>query len=137
MSERSALEITVNWIAGLGRCGAKRVYDMGCGLGRHTILLARQGFSVVASDVSSRALEATAQKLKAAKLDGQVVRADMKSIPFSDEYFDAILAIGVMEHDTRAGIEKTISEIFRSLRPGGHDAHGLSAAQESAPQIDG
>jgi len=119
VSNRPALEITVNWISALHECGVKRVYDMGCGLGRHTILLAKQGFSVVASDVSSRALESTEQKLKAAKLQGRVVRADMSSIPFPDEHFDAILAIAVMEHNTRAEIEKTISKIFRSLRPGG------------------
>ena len=36
----------------LRQSGAKRVYDMGCGLGRHTIMLAENGFSVVASDIS-------------------------------------------------------------------------------------
>ena len=119
VSNRPALEITRNWISALRRCGANRIHDMGCGLGRHTVLLAKQGFSVVASDISPRALESTEQKLRAAKLGAQVVQADMRSIPFPDGYFDAVLAIAVIEHNTRMGIEQTIWEIFRTLRPGG------------------
>ena len=118
-SNRPPLQITLNWISALRERRARRIYDMGCGLGRHTILLAKQGFSVVASETSPLARTSTKQKLKAARLRAKVISADMTSIPFPDEYFDGILSIGVMEHNTKAGIEKAISEIFRTLRPGG------------------
>jgi len=118
-SERPPLPLTLDWIAGLRKKGAKRVYDMGCGLGRHTVLLAREGFEAVASDISPRAREETRRKLEETGLEADVIDADMTSIPFPDEHFDAVLSIGVMEHNTLAGIEKTVAEIRRVLGPGG------------------
>ena len=81
------------------------------------MLLAKQGFSVIASETSPLARVATEQKLKEARLRAKVVSADMTSIPFPDEDFDAILSIGVMEHNIKVNIEKAISEIFRTLQP--------------------
>lgn len=118
-SERPPLQLTLDWIARLREQGAKRVYDMGCGLGRHTVLLAREGFEVAASDVSPRAREETRRKLEVEGLRADVIDADMTLIPFPDGYFDAVLSVGVMEHNTRAGIEKAISEVRRTLRSGG------------------
>ena len=40
-------------------------------------------------------------------------------IPFLDEHFDAVLAISVLEHNVREGVETAIAEIFRTLRPKG------------------
>ena len=98
---------------------AVRMYDMGCGLGRHTVLMAKQGFSVVASDISSRARGATRQKLHRANLQAEVIDADMTRIPYPDDHFDGVLSIGVMEHNTKVNIEKAVSEIQRTLSPGG------------------
>ena len=130
-ADRPPLQITLDWFDSLRECGAKRVYDMGCGVGRHTVLLTERGFSVVASDISAPAREATRRKLESNRpispdisngprhLAAEIIDADMTSIPYPDAYFDGVLSIGVMEHNTRAGIENAIAEIFRTLRPGG------------------
>ena len=118
-SERPPLQITLDWISGIEKAGAKRVYDLGCGLGRHTAILAKKGFDVTASDISPRARAATEKKLEKAGLAATVIDADMMTIPSPDRHFDAVLAIGVLEHNTRAGIEKAIREIRRALSPDG------------------
>jgi len=117
--DRPPLQITLDWIESLAKSKAKRVYDMGCGVGRHTLLLAQRGFEVAASDNSAQALLATKQKLQHAGLVAQIVDADMTLIPFPSEHFDAVLAISVLEHNVRSGVEKAIAEIFRTLRPEG------------------
>lgn len=118
-ADRRPLQITLDWIDSLVESKAKRVYDMGCGVGRHTLLLAQRGFEVVASDNSSQARQTTRQKLERAGIAAQVVDVDMTVIPFPDEHFDAVLAISVLEHNIRSGVATAIAQIFRTLRPGG------------------
>jgi len=118
-AERPLLPITEHWISGLRERGARRVFDMGCGLGRHTVALAKMGFEVVASDISLRALRTTRDKLAASGLIAEVIESDMTEIPYPDAYFDAVLSLGVLEHGARARIEEALSEVHRTLRPRG------------------
>lgn len=118
-AERPPLPITLNWIANLRQRGARRVFDMGCGLGRHTVILARSGFEVVAADTSPHALESTREKLGAEGLAAEVIDCDMTGIPYPDAHFDAVLSLGVLEHGRRAEIEEALSEVHRTLEPGG------------------
>jgi len=118
-AERPPLSVTANWIANLFQQGARRVFDMGCGLGRHAVILGRMGFSVVASDISPRALKTTRSKLAASGLTAEVIECRMTEIPYANAHFDAVLSLGVLEHGTRAEIEAALSEVHRVLRPGG------------------
>ena len=83
-AERPPLPITVDWLSALRKRGAKCVYDMGCGLGRHTVALARLGFNVVASDISPRARQVTCERLATAGLRAEVIEADMTGIPYPE-----------------------------------------------------
>lgn len=135
-ADRAPLRITLDWIDSLAEPGCTRVYDMGCGVGRHALLLAQRGFEVVASDSSPRALVATRQKLRREGFDAQVVEADMTRIPFPDEHFDAALAISVLEHNVRAGVETAIAEIFRTLRPEGRALAAFCPRNRWIPRSD-
>jgi histidinol-phosphate/aromatic aminotransferase/cobyric acid decarboxylase-like protein len=60
--ERTSTELA--YLCGVlsGPSRLRQVIDLGCGLGRHAIGLARQGFDVVGLDVSGWALETAAQR---------------------------------------------------------------------------
>jgi SAM-dependent methyltransferase len=98
---------------------ARRVYDLGCGLGRHTVLLAQQGFDVSATDLSPRALVHTGRWLKRAGLAAVLHPADITVVPFPSGYFDGVVAFNVVYHGTRNNVAGCLHEVHRAMRTGG------------------
>ncbi len=99
--------------------GVELIHDLGCGAGRHMAFLQAGGFEVIGSDVAPRGLEACARQLREADLRAALVRADMSAQPFADASLDAAIAINVLNHGTRADVQRAIDEVHRTLRPGG------------------
>lgn len=100
--------------------GCRRVLDLGCGTGKHTIFLARQGFTVYATDLSSTGIDITREKAKSLNIDNiHFKQHDMRSIPFTDGFFDAVICTWTIFHGTLDDIRKTIGEILRVLRADG------------------
>jgi SAM-dependent methyltransferase len=103
----------------LRAANCRRVYDLGCGAGRHSAYLALQGFEVTASDVSASALATTRATLDAAGVDASLQRLDMADWPFDDASFDAVVAFNVVYHATCGEIEHVLTQVRRVLAPGG------------------
>ena len=100
--------------------GRRRVYDLGCGAGRHLAYLAAQGFR----DGGERmwrpmASAVAARELRQAGLPCRLVQADMTACPFGDGVFDAALSTNVLNHGTRAAVQQAAAEVHRVLRPVG------------------
>lgn len=100
--------------------GMRRVLDLGCGTGRHTVLLAREGFDVYATDISKEGVKLTKRWLGGDGLKAVVRRCSCyKKFPFKDGFFDAVISTQVIHHGRHKQIKYCISEIERVLRPGG------------------
>ncbi len=99
--------------------GVGLIHDLGCGAGRHMAFLQLEGFEVIGSDVAPRGLAACGAQLAAAELPAPLVRADIVASPFADEVFDATIATNVLNHGSRAELQRAIDEVQRTLRPGG------------------
>jgi ubiquinone/menaquinone biosynthesis C-methylase UbiE len=80
----------------LEAAGRRRVLDIGCGLGRHTIYLAARGFEVVGVDNASAALAGCRQRLSEAGLEAVLVEAEMTESAFPDGSFDGVVAAYVI-----------------------------------------
>jgi SAM-dependent methyltransferase len=98
---------------------ARRALDIGCGGGRHTVLLAESGFAVDAVDISEEGLAHTRATLHAAGLDATLGVASMTSLPFGADTFDAAVSFGVFYYGTADEGRAAVSELHRVLRPGG------------------
>lgn len=104
-------------VALLKRRGARRVLDLGCGVGRHTRLLAHAGFETHAADASLSGL-AYARAQESSEGAGWV-RADFTGLPYGIGAFDFVLTWNVIYHGDRAIAAQALAEITRVLRPGG------------------
>lgn len=104
----------------LRKCGAHQFLDLGCGMGRNTIYLAKQGFDVIGIDVSKSALRKTKSW---SKIDGitnvTVLCASMTHLPFVSRAFNAIVSVSVIHHAVKEDIEKVMEEIHEVLKDNG------------------
>ncbi|MFX0078539.1 MAG: class I SAM-dependent methyltransferase [Candidatus Hermodarchaeota archaeon] len=99
--------------------GVKRVLDLGCGSGRHTVFLAKVGFDVFGLDLAPTGLSETIQQLAEAGLTAHVTLSDIQRLPYDDGFFDAIVSVQVIHHNRIKDIEETVSEMHRVLKAGG------------------
>lgn len=97
----------------------KSFLDLGCGLGRHSILFGKNGFDVSCFDLSENALERTRKWAEEEGMRFEYTRGDMLELPYRNESFDCILSMNVISHTDTKGLEQVISEINRVLKPGG------------------
>ena len=91
---------------------AKRILDIGCGLGMYVSQFRRFSDDVYGVDVDPDKVAQASQYLPNLRI------APAEELPFDDECFDVILLNEVIEHvddDRRA-----IREAYRVLAPGGH-----------------
>lgn len=96
-----------------------KILDLGCGGGRHTVLLAREGFQAYATDISEEGIKHTNAWLREMGLKAVVKKAGMEKQPFPEGFFDGVLAFGVIYYNDFSGLKKTVAEINRILKPGG------------------
>ncbi len=110
--------------------GSGYVLDAGAGSGRSTlmVLLERPDSRVLALDLYEGyygIIDNTPERLLAnAKRAGvedrlEVEVGDIRDLPLDDNSLDAVVSVAVIDHLRPAGIEKSIAEIERVLRPNG------------------
>jgi SAM-dependent methyltransferase len=91
--------------------GYKRFLDLGCGLGRHSILFAENGFDTYSFDLSQYGIEHLNEKSKELELNIKTAVGDINSLPYDSNMFDCLLAYHVISHTDTQGIRVIISEI--------------------------
>ena len=98
----------------------KTVLDIATGTGDLAILMTNTSAEeIIGLDISAGMLEVGKKKIADKKLDSKIkmVLGDSESIPYPDNYFDAItVAFGVRNFET---LEKGLAEILRVLKPDG------------------
>ncbi len=87
-------------------------FDVAAGTGRHSLLLARAGFKVIAIDYSETALRTLQSIARVEQLSVWPLVADLSVLPLPRGRFDAILNVNFLD---RALVPRLID----ALRPGG------------------
>lgn len=99
-----------------------RVADVGGGVGRYAIELARRGYDVTLLDIADECLAFARQKAAEAGVElAGIVKADARDLSmFANQSLDAVLLMGplyhLLEHGQRLA---AVREAWRVLRPGG------------------
>jgi len=93
----------------------KLVLEAGCGAGRFTEVLLKQGATLVSSDLSS-AVEVNIENFPLSE-NHLVIQADINDMPYADETFDVVICLGVIQHTPDT--EKTIEDLYKLVKRGG------------------
>ena len=98
----------------------QRICDLCCGVGRHSLEMARRGFQVTAVDRTERYIEEARRVGKAEGLAIEFVREDMRDFCRPDT-FDAMLNLFTSfgYFDAQRDDRRTLENAYRSLRKGG------------------
>jgi SAM-dependent methyltransferase len=108
-------EVVLRLLGSVDRLG-RRVLDVGCGSGEMISALTSLGYEITGIDLSLGML-AEARRRYGSVHHAPLARADAVHLPFVDDHFDAVLAMGVVEYT--ADPVKAVAELVRVLRPGG------------------
>ncbi|WP_340820117.1 class I SAM-dependent methyltransferase [Methanolobus sp. WCC4] len=93
---------------------SSRVLDLGCGNGRFLLPLSKK-YESIGTDVSATAVHRARSYLFKNKSQAECLVSSITSLPFSDNSFDVILCLGVLQHLLEDERKTAISEIKRVM----------------------
>lgn len=112
-----------------------KVLELGCGTGRISIKLARNGIKVTGLDMSDKMLELLKWNAMEAGVDVKTHLGDMRDFRIGDKFGLAIFPYRSFLHILSASDrEKTISNVYKHLKKGGRIA--LHIYQPSQGELD-
>lgn len=132
-SERAAAIVAL-----LLKRGARHVLDLGCAIGRLSMLIAAQGIEVCGLDASEKAIAFASAWARDEQMPN--VRFDVglaSNLTYPDATFDAVVANAVLDHMPLSEAQKAIREIWAVLKPGGlffASFDGLAGKEDSPHQ---
>ncbi len=77
--------------AEIGRDKTKKILDIGCGTGRHSIELTKRGYNVTGVDLSASQLKRAMEKAREAGITIDFQQHDARNLPFDGEFDLAIM----------------------------------------------
>lgn len=101
-------------------CEGKKILDLCCGTGRNTLALSRTGAQLWGVDGASGMVRKARENALSQGLDNVTfLLGDARSLPFSDDIFDAVTGTRFMYMMKPQEKKQIINEIRRVLKPGG------------------
>jgi len=95
----------------------KKILEIGCGHGADLYEFAKNKAETFGCDLTAKHCKISEEFLQALNENAQIIQADVKSLPFSSNYFDLVYSFGVLL--LVEDIHTAIQEIKRVLKPGG------------------
>lgn len=97
----------------------QEVLDLGCGIGRHALIFAREGFHVTAVDSSKEALQLVEERAEKEGLKIKLVKGNYLESLFEPSSFHLIICYNVIYHGTREEFQRALEHCSMYLIQGG------------------
>ncbi|MDR1483547.1 MAG: class I SAM-dependent methyltransferase [Planctomycetaceae bacterium] len=104
--------------------------ELGCGLGRFSTYMARQGVQATAVDFSAVAIERAKRRVADDKQQAKFFVGDVTNLEMLNEQFDVSFDVGCFHCLDKEGQKKYVNEVHRLLKP---DATHLFWAMDRSP----
>ncbi|MFX0024317.1 MAG: class I SAM-dependent methyltransferase [Candidatus Hermodarchaeota archaeon] len=91
-----------------------KILDGGCGFGKWVIYLNKLGYDIIGVDNNEQSIN----KLKKYDNSLKVELGDILNLNYPDNFFDAYISMGVVEHFEEGPLE-ALNEAYRILKPNG------------------
>jgi len=98
----------------------KDVLDLGCGEGYCSRMLSGYGARVLGLDVSERMIALAREAERAEPLGIRYDTADAVAVALDEASFDLVVAVFLFNYLDVAQMQRTMANVHRMLRPGGH-----------------
>jgi SAM-dependent methyltransferase len=110
-------------IAFLERCGllvpGRRILDLACGGGRHSLAMAQRGARVTGIDLGPAAIATARRRARRAGVAVEFLQGDIRCLDYTAA-FDAVTCIfGCLTEMPRTEAQEVFRRVSRCLRPGG------------------
>lgn len=119
LEQDTPMGIVINVAHEMRKRALSDVLDLGCGQGRNSIYLAREGFPVTAADYSLKELLMLKEYARTHNIPVNIVQSDVSQLPFKENRFDIVLCLHVLSYVTEQARPKAAEEVKRVLRPEG------------------
>lgn len=94
-----------------------KILDFGCGGGRNSVALLREGYNVTAMDYTTEAIEMTRDKCRQIGMeDATIILNTGFDIPISANSVDAIIADGSLFYYTKDDITKVVTNLCKIMK---------------------
>jgi SAM-dependent methyltransferase len=106
--------------------------DIGCGKGRHIVLMSDLNIAAYGMDVSEIAIKFASEWLRSLGRSADLRTASITKLPYEDSQFDFVICHGVLDHALYEVRKDAIREVKRVLRNGGLFFVSLISERDSA-----
>jgi len=117
------------------------ILDLGCGTGRDSLDLAKNGSRVIGLDAARSGLLLARKRTANSRCRISWCESDSRLLPFSDSAFDGVYCFGLLHEfvgeSARGDVNRTLKEVQRVLKPAGVAIIAVSAGdpQKGLPHV--
>lgn len=96
-----------------------KVLELGCGSGANLWMVAKEGFDTYGIDIARTGIRLCRKMLESYGVKATLSVGNMRSLPYKNNFFDAVVDVLTIEHTTLKGHEQAFAEAYRCLKRGG------------------